>query len=382
MRTNWVLIGLLYAVGLLAAAQFAKIAVSLEALELVFPGTPVPFAVSALSLIGIVFGVTAGIFVGKVGPRRVILAGLVASCATSCLQALLPPFPMFLGLRLAEGAAHLALVIATPTLMAAITHPKDTSVAMGVWGTFFGVGFALTALVAKIITAPATLYLAHGLLALGLAVVLWRLIPRQGGGSKQNGVGFLAMHMEIYTSLKLVAPAAIFFWHTATFLGLLTFMPRFLGDWTAPVLPLAALLGTLGAGVLARNHSPVLIAGAGFLLTALGMSAIAASPAHLSALIALPVFVVAGIPAGASFATGPWLNTDPTDRARANGAITQTGNIGTAISTPLFAAALPLGVYGPLGLAITLSLSGFIVAFLLHKNLATRAVGIPSTRNL
>ncbi|MEM9343157.1 MAG: MFS transporter [Pseudomonadota bacterium] len=372
MRTNWLLIGLLYGVGLLAAAQFAKIALTLESLEVVFPNAPVPFMVSALSVMGIIFGVTAGIVVARLGPRRVILVGLVAAALASALQASLPPFPVFLGLRLAEGATHLALVIAAPTLMASVTAPKDTPLAMGLWGTFFGVGFALSALAVRLLDTPPALYLAHAACLLILAIALWPLTPRSTTQA-EGGEGFIARHLAIYRRLTLVAPGAIFFWHTAMFLGILTFLPRYLGEWTAPLLPLAALVGTMGAGILARHQSPILIAAVGYALSAVGMAAIALSPDGARALLAFPVLAVAGIAAGASFATVPQLNPDTADRARANGALAQLGNVGTATSTPLFAATLPFGIAGPLGLAIAISVVGLFVTILLQKNLAPDA---------
>jgi MFS family permease len=55
-------------------------------------------------------------------------------------QAVLPDFPLLMGLRVVEGAGHLLLVVAVPTLMAALAAEKDRALVMGVWATFFGVG--------------------------------------------------------------------------------------------------------------------------------------------------------------------------------------------------------------------------------------------------
>jgi len=55
MRTNWPLIAALYAAGLIAAAQFAKISLTLVPLEAIYPGAPVPFVVSGVAVMGILF---------------------------------------------------------------------------------------------------------------------------------------------------------------------------------------------------------------------------------------------------------------------------------------------------------------------------------------
>jgi MFS transporter, DHA1 family, inner membrane transport protein len=373
MRTDWRLILLLYAAGLLAAGQFAKISLTLAMLERHWPGMPIPYAVSALSVTGMLFGVTAGVIIARLGVRRVLLAGLVAGAALSALEALLPPFPVFFALRLVEGAAHLAIVVAAPTLMAAVAAPRDKPVAMGLWGTFFGVGFALAALaVPRLGSAPAV-YLAHGALLLCLAAALAPLLPRGVTGLGAPAERIWARHLAIYSSLRATAPALGFFFHTVLFLGLLTYLPRFFGAWTGPVLPLMALIGTFGAGFLARRFAPPAIGMAGLLLTGAGMLALLLLPDAARPWAALPVFVVTGLLAGASFATVPYLNPDPADQARANGAIAQLGNVGTALSTPLIGATLGIGVAGPLWVAVVLSLTGFAALALIRARLGRPA---------
>lgn len=233
MRTDWRLILLLFVVGLFAAAQFAKIALTLEPLAAVYPDRALPFAVSAQSVMGILFGVTAGVIVARLGVRRVLLGALVAGAFVSGLQALLPPFEVFMALRLAEGAAHLALVVAAPTLMAAASAQRDVPIAMGLWGTFFGVGFAASAVLVPLLASPSKVYLAHGAGLLCLAVLLWPLLPR-GRARLEGGEGLIARHIAIYRNPRIFSGAAGFLWHAATFLGLLTFLPRFLGGRAGP----------------------------------------------------------------------------------------------------------------------------------------------------
>ncbi len=370
--SDWRLIALLYFVGLFAAAQFAKIALTLEPLGAVYPDTSVPFAVSALSVAGILFGVTAGMIVALFGARKVLLAALFFAAALSLIQASMPAFPMFMALRIAEGFAHLAIVVAAPTLMAAVAAPKDVSVAMGLWGTFFGVGFAGAAAIIPFLSGPNIVFLAHGALGLILMAALWPMLPRGVARGEWSG-HILARHIEIYSSPRLVAPAIGFLWHTIVFLGILTFLPTFLGVWSAPLLPLVALIGTIGAGFLARRFEPRFILLAGFALTILGFLISIVLPIEARVWLMFPLLGIIGLVPGASFANVPALNPKPVDQARANGAIAQLGNIGTAASVPVFAAATAMGFAGLATAAIVISAVGFGAVWLIHRKIAKTA---------
>ena len=360
-RTDWLLTGLLFATGLLAAGQFAKISLTLGPLAGVYPGFEgaLPWAVS-------------GLIVVRFGVRTVLLTGLVAGACLSGAEALLPAFPAFMALRLAEGAAHLCIVVSAPTLMAAASSARDRPVVMGLWGTFFGVGFAIAATAAPPLIAAfgaPGVYLAHGAALLLLAVLLAPRLPPPGIRPPPEK-GFVARHLAIYRNPRTSAPALGFLWHTLMFLGLLTYMPGFLGGWTAPVLPLVALVGTMGAGALARRIDPHRIVMAGFVLTILGAALLAAVPDGARLWVALPFFVILGLAPGASFAMIPDLNQVSADQARANGALAQLGNVGTASSTPLFALTLGAGLAGPAMLSAVLAALGLGAVWLIHRKIA------------
>jgi MFS family permease len=372
MRTDWRLIGLLFLTGLFAAAQFAKISLTLVDLGRIYPGAALPFAVSALSVAGILFGVAAGMIVAQFGARRVLLVALAGASVISLSQSVLPSFQIFMGLRIVEGFSHLAIVVAAPTLMAAVSTPRDVSVAMGLWGTFFGVGFAGAAAVIPLLEGPSQSYIAHGAFGLVLMGALWPLSPRGLARGVWEG-NVLARHVAIYGSPRMVAPALGFLWHTIMFLGLLTFLPKVLGAWTGPVLPLVALIGTFGAGWLARWYAPKSILLMGFSLTSVGFLMVLIAPEPARVWIVMALFVIVGLVPGASFANVPALNKDPADQARANGAIAQLGNIGTAASTPLFAAALMFGFNGLAVAAIVISAVGCGLVWLIHRKIEKSA---------
>ncbi|MBS8228563.1 MFS transporter [Vannielia litorea] len=370
--TDWPLIALLYVLGLLAAGHFAKAALTLEALAARYPdaGATLPFAVSMTSVAGILFGATAGLVVARFGARRVLTGAILAGVALACLQAMLPTFGLFLGLRLLEGFAHLAIVVAAPTLMAARCALAHRGAVMGLWGTFFGVGFALFSLVE---TAFGTgLYWVHaGLLAV-VGAALVPLLPRGVGRGASVAEGWLARHMAIYTSAARVAPALMFFWHTLMFMSLITFLPGVLGPWSAPVLPLVALVGTFWAGAATRAVSPHRLAIGAFAAGALLMVLFLLLPGARM-VIAVPMLLAFGAVPGAAFAAAPLLNPDPADTARANGAIAQVGNIGTALTIPAYTLALGAGLGGMVALTVGLSLAGMLVVALVFSRVSRAA---------
>lgn len=372
MRTDWRLIILLYAGGLLAAWQFAKIALSLAALSDVYPDQPVALLVSGVSLAGVIFGATAGVIIARLGARRVLLTALLAAATLTACQALLPEYPVMIGLRILEGGAHLAIVVAAPTLMAASASLRDVPVAMGLWGTFFGVGFALAALVFPVFGTTEGILWGNAVGFVLLTAALWKVLPEPERGAG-DGQSFLARHIAIYRSPRLVAPAIGFFAHTLVFLGLLTFLPELLGSWTAPLLPLVALIGTFGAGFLARRIAPKTITLSAFAISVVGMCLAALVPEDLRVGFVILLMIPIGVVPGAAFANVPFLNMQSSDQALANGAIAQLGNVGTATSVPLFAFALTADFAGMAVAFSAISAAGFAAVWFIHKKIADPA---------
>src|SRR6056297_2838160 len=331
----------LYAAGLLAAGQFAKVSLTLGALDAVYPGAPVAFAVSGVAVMGILFGVFSGGITASVGPRRAILAGLIVSAVAGGAQAVLPDFPLLMALRVAEGAGHLLLVVAVPTLMAALAAEGDRAFVMGVWATFFGVGFSLAALLIGS-AGPGTVFAVHGGLAGVLAVVLWIMLPR-GVTPERRPLPRLSDHLMIYSTPRLFAPGLGHGIYAFLFLALVTYLPAALNaPWLSPMLPVAGLTGSLLTGPLARRMVP----------------------GPLAPFVAILAMALSGIVAGAGFAAVPWLNPTNADRALANGALAQLGNVGTFGGTPVLAA---LGLAAALPMAIAVGLFGAFATALAYR---------------
>ncbi len=375
-RTHWLIVLLLWGAGLGAAGQYAKVSVVYDQLPVLFPGagSALGFAVSLVGFVGIALGIIAGVLVGRIGYRRAVIGGLIVGAILSFYQSLLPGFAPFLISRVIEGAAHLLLVVAAPTLIAEASGDKTRGFALTLWGTFFGVAFAVLAWtgvpLAKAYGVGA-LFAAHGAYMAAFAAILFVVLPKRAPPEAQPIPGFVEAHRAIYRSPFISAPAVGWLFYTFCFLSSLTFLPGFVAeDMRAFVqggMPLMSILASMTLGVwLLRRVSAVRVVEIGFLASAALLVAIwLIAPG--SVVLCLLYAGALGLVQGASFAAVPELNPAMDDRARANGALAQMGNLGNTLGTPVVAWILAAG-----GAAITLPVIAaiLVVGLLAHRWLA------------
>lgn len=385
-QTNWRLVWLLWGAGLGAAGQYAKISVIFDRLPEVYPGAvaSLGFAVSLVGVVGIVLGVVAGVLVSKIGYRRALLGALTVGAGLSALQALWPPLPVFLGLRVLEGATHLAIVVAAPTLIAQVSAERDQGRALTLWGTFFGVAFAILAWGGVPLAARfglSAVLLAHAAVLAGMAALLWRRLPEPlGAQSRVSLAELLRAHLKIYRSPRIGAPAIGWLFYTFCFVSVLTVLPPFLApewrSWTQGAMPLVSILSSMTLGVwLLRRVSAVavvLLGFAGAVVASLGLLVWPASP-----LVVLAIGAAIGLTQGASFAAVPQLNSNPQDRALANGGLAQMGNLGNTAGTPVMLLVIGLAGYEGLvvGTALVFALGGVSHVWLARRRTEAVAKG-------
>ena len=144
-KTQWLEVALLWVAGVSAAMQFAKFSVSFDALLAHYQqgATLTGMSLSVVGIAGLIFGVSAGMIASRFGYLRVLVGALLLGGVLSFIQSTLPPFNVLLLTRLLEGFSQLGVVVAAPTLIAKLSAPKHKSLTMGIWGTFFGVAFAV-----------------------------------------------------------------------------------------------------------------------------------------------------------------------------------------------------------------------------------------------
>lgn len=330
--------------------------------------------VSIVGLVGLVFGVVAGLLVARLGTRPAMLGALVAGAALSLAQAALPPLPVMLALRVLEGVSHLAIVVVGPVVMAAAVPGRGQGLAMTLWSTFFGIAFALMAWLAPLLPDLTALFFVHAGWMLACALALGLLMPGTPGSGVALAGGWIGAHLRLYADPRVAAPALGFVWYTAAYLAVLTLVPPLLDGparaWAAAGMPLVSIAASLMLGVwLLGRVGPVGAVQAGYALGAAAGLAFLAAPTLAGALL---LAAGLGVVQGASFAAIPALNPAPEARARAAGAIAQMGNVGTTLGTPVLAAMLAgMGPVAVAVFAVPLCLAGIA----LHLALARRRGG-------
>ena len=379
-KTPFPLIFALWGAGLGAAAQYGKVSVIYDLLPGLYPeaGAVLGFMVSLVGFVGILFGVAAGLLVARIRYRRALLAALWMGAAVSAVQALLPPLPWMLAVRVLEGVSHLAIVVAAPTLIAQLCAPKDRGLALMLWGTFFGVAFAVLAWGGRPLAIWAgvpALFAAHAAYMAFFAIYLsarLRRLPSEGATPAFSWVQILRDHVTIYRSAHIAAPAAGWLFYTFSFVSVLTVLPPYLDasyrGFIMGAMPLMSIVISMTLGVfLLRLISAVQVVKLGFALSLLSMIWLWLSPGTPLGCLALAGAM--GLIQGASFAAVPQLNTTPATQAQANGALAQMGNVGNTIGTPIMATAL-LGL-GYVALPLLVGLA-FVGGLLVHLWLGYR----------
>ncbi len=375
----------LWLAGLCAAAQFAKIGHILPELQLLYPdaGSALGFLLSLISLIGALLGLVAGVLVGQIGPRTVLLTGLWLGAMISFVQSFNLPLVLLLASRVLEGVSHLAIVVAAPTLIARYSSERLRPAAMTLWGTFFGVSFALTAWLGLPLVAAKgvdALFFAHALIMVVTAILVTYAIsglaPQIANASNSTLVfslsGLFQQHKHAWCSPYIAAPAAGWLFYTLTFVALVGVLPGLMPAddraFTAAALPVASIVSSMALGiVLLKRYSAIQVLCIGFVAAVACTLLMLLVPGR--PMIAILLFAALGLVQGASFAAIPQLNKAAPDQALANGALAQAGNIGNLCGTPLLLILLSSG--GTIAM-FTLVIVCYLAAISVHLVFAKR----------
>lgn len=348
-----ILVLILWAAGLGAAAQFGKVSILFDLIAADYPNASqvkLGLAVSIVGFVGLIFGTTAGLLVQRLGYRHVLIWALVSGSVLSAVQSVMPPLPILLLLRLAEGFSHLAIVVAAPVMIAQVAPLRHQGLAMTLWSSFFAVSFALTAALGRPLAETygnGALFLAHAVYMIVLAGLMMRLLPKDipSLDARLSPSALIRQHGAIYNSPRIAAPGMGFFCYTLTYVALLTLLPPMIGGvhqvLIATAMPLVSIALSLTIGVWLLRWMPAIrMVQAGFALAMASMIALYLlwGQGLPSALACLALAGALGLVQGASFAAIPQLNPTVEARARAAGAIAQLGNLGTTSGTPLLAA--------------------------------------------
>ena len=275
------------AVGVACALHIGKLPVAIPPLQAALGLSLVQagFLLSLVQLAGMSLGLLVGLAADRLGPRRVMLAGLLLLALGSGLGALAHDVRQLLWTRVLEGLGFLLAVLPAPGLLRlCVQHPPTLARALGWWGAYMPVGAAL----ALLLGAPLIgligwrgLWALLALVALVAAGVLWRVVPAAAGPA----VAAIALRLGPRLQRTLSAPgpwlmALGFFCYSGQWLAVVGFLPTIYSQAGVEGAALGALsalaaginmLGNVVAGrLLARGTRPGALLAAGYGAMALG----------------------------------------------------------------------------------------------------------------
>jgi MFS family permease len=345
------------AVGVCCALHVGKLPVAIPALQaslglgLVQAG----FLLSLVQLAGMTLGLWVGLMADRLGPRRVMLAGLCLLAVGSGLGALAPGVGGLLATRVLEGLGFLLAVLPAPGLLRrCVHHPPTLARALGWWGAYMPLGMALALLGGTGLMAWVGWRGLWGLLALvslAAALALRRWVPPASdppaSAGLPSGVG-----ARLRRTLSAPAPmllALAFFCYSGQWLAVVGFLPTVYtaaGIGPAVAGTLAALVaginmtGNIASGrLLARGVRPGLLLGAGYAVMGVGawVTFVAAGMPWLQLLAVLVFSGVGGLIPGTLFGLAVGLAPGQDTVSTTVGWMQQWSALGQFVGPPLVA---------------------------------------------
>ena len=274
------------AVGVSCALHVGKLPVAIPLLqvELSMSLLQAGFLLSLVQLAGMSLGLMVGLLADRLGPRRVMLAGLLVLAAGSGLGALAPDVPTLLVTRVIEGMGFLLAVLPAPGMLRGhVKDPATLSRALGWWGTYMPLGTAL----ALLLGGPAMSWMGWravwALVALvsvcAAGVLAWQVPQERVVSGGEN----MRLWPRLHRTLRAPGPWLValgFFLYSGQWLAVIGFLPtiyRDAGLGAGAIAGLSALAaainmtGNVAAGrCLARGAPPGLVLALAYAAMAVG----------------------------------------------------------------------------------------------------------------
>lgn len=346
-----------YAAGVLAAAQFSKLAVLAPAIQADL-GTSLAFMATLIALLE-VSGALLGAWMGRLSSPwaldRLMVGALVSLAVAGGAAATATSGWALLAWRLLESAGYLGIVVAAPPLIAQASKPAQRVAAMTLWSTFVPVGLALGALLHSNWLQQHTWREVLALSAIGPAVLaVWLMAMRSNSDGKGTTVR-PARGAGLGASRAAWCLALAFGGFTFFEMGLLALLPTLLsqqlgmpasmaGAWTGWTT-LATIVGSAGGGwwmtrAIGRTTT---LAFATLLLPPLGFAAVIGWP-EVDGAVVIGLLVLINMLGGAFscivFSALPVVTPAAQRLPASYGAIAQLGAAGSLLGPPALALAV------------------------------------------
>ena len=383
VKTNWFLVLVLWFAGIAAAMQFAKFSVAFDFLGNQYNVTPfwIGLSLSIVGFIGLIFGITISIYISRIGQNKILLISLSLGVIVSIVQALQPVFPILFLSRTVEGISHLGIAVTAPIIMIIISSEKHHSIVMGLWSTFFGIAFSVTAWIGKPILelySSSILFLIHAIFMLIILTILFFSIKQINIPLNYNyKISFIDAHKKVYSNWRTFSPGILFFFHTFMYIALFTFLPGLSGNENTRslllvILPLISIAGTMIAGIASQyfvSPSKLSIFAYISLLALIFAVRLSFNNNLLFVITSMILILFSGIIQGSVFSLIPKISLTTEDQTNANGSVAQLGNLGSTLGSPVFSYFLVFGRDSVIIIVMLLSLLGAIIGIYITKKI-------------
>jgi MFS family permease len=353
------LAALVVAVGVTCALHVGKLPVAIPVLResLGLSLVQAGFLLSLVQLAGMTLGLLVGLMADRLGPRRVMLAGLLLLAAGSALGALAPDVSVLLATRVLEGMGFLLAVLPAPGLLRQrVQHAPTLSRSLGWWGAYMPLGTALALLLGVPLLSAVGwrwAWLLLALLSLLAAAGLARWVaPDAQALAFAAPQGNTALGPRLRRTLRAPGPwlvALAFFLYSGQWLAVVGFLPTiyhqagYTGAAVASLSALAAginMAGNIGAGWwLAHGAKPGVVLTLAYLAMGAGAGVAFGAEGHpvLQYLAVLVFSGVGGLIPGTLFGLAVKLAPDNDTVSTTVGWMQQFSALGQFLGPPVVA---------------------------------------------
>ncbi len=354
--TDWIVVYLSIAAGIVAALQIGKVPPAIPALqlELRLSLVQVGWLASIFNVIGAVGGVLIGGLADRFNYRRALIFAVILLMAGSLFGTYTSSaIPLFIS-RVCESFGLVVVAVSAPRLITAHTRPEDRSLALGAWSIYIPTGFAIGMVMGSVLmpwVGWRGLWLANALILFAYLSVFYLLTSPAAQAEHRAGTSpWMHNVRTVMRTPALWLLAGIFSCYTVQWFALTTWMPTFLTQSANYSVAASALAGALivainvtgnlsGAWLLHRGVAPWRLIAVALLLMALcayGIFATDTSPLWKIAQAIL--FSAAGGLLPAALLSTVALHAPSTSHiGTANGFVVQGSHIGILAGAPLLA---------------------------------------------
>ena len=378
-------------VGIVSAFHVGKLppAIPVLARELGVTLVQGGFLLAVIQMAGMLLGALAGLMADRLGPRRVMVVGLLLLATGSGVGSAADSPQVLLLTRALEGLGFLLTVLPAPGLIRRqLQDIARLNKALGYWGAYMPVGAATLLLLGPIAYASMgwrAVWAALALLSLACAWGVWRWIPSDP--LTQAGAARLGLWPRFAQTLSSAGPWLVafgFLMYSGQWLAVVGFLPTIYTEagwspaWVGALSALAAgvnLVGNIGAGrCLARGVQPqtLLIWGFGTMAMGAVLTFTDMGSPSLQYGAVLLFSAVGGVIPGTLFAMSVRLAPSPHTVSTTVGWVQQLSALGQFTGPPMVAwlAARAGGWHLTWIFNLACCLAGVVLALLLQRRLA------------